>query len=63
MRYEGDITTCKRCSYVHYLQDELIIFCEKCGYDMRLLLTPDTEKTLTETLDYSYKKARIDDLQ
>lgn len=63
MRYEGDITTCKRCGYVHHLQDDLIIFCEKCGYDMRLVLTPDAEKALIETLDHTYKKTRIDDLQ
>ena len=62
-RYEGDTTTCKRCSHIHYLKDKLIDFCEKCGYDMRLVLTPEAEKALIETLDHTYKKARVDDLQ
>ena len=60
-RYEGDTTTCQRCDHIHHLMNELISFCEKCNYDMRLKLTSKLESDIIENLDYTYKKMRIDD--
>ncbi len=62
-RYERDTTTCKNCGHTHYLKDELISFCEKCNYDMRLKLTPEQEFNIIENLDSTHKKMRVDDLK
>ena len=62
-RYEGDITICKNCDHTHHLLDELILFCEKCSYDMRLKLTPEQEYDLIRNLDSTYKKMRVDNLR
>jgi len=62
-KYEGDTTTCKNCSYIHYLKDKLIPFCKKCNYDMRIKLTPEQESNIIENLDSTYKKQRVDNLK